>query len=107
MFEMVDWIILLIVDYTNSEESGTFPREIRQIIRATENLAVIGALTGMAIHSKNAYMDFMENSRASQFSSHLDAKAALTSRMQGNMFNGGIYWSLRCLAIGGVFSWVQ
>lgn len=90
--------------FCNSEKYGTFPNEIAQIISITENAAAIGALAGIGIHSKNAYMDFMQNSRASKFSSHLDAKADLTSRLKSNTVRGGLYWSLRCVAVGFTFS---
>lgn len=90
--------------FYHSEKYGTFPDEIRHVMSVTENAATIGAFAGLGVHSKNAYMDFMENSRASKFSSHLDAKADLTSRMQTNMFRGGLYWSLRCVAVGFTFS---
>lgn len=91
-------------DFINSEKYGTMPKEIGQIVTTTENMAIFGAFTGLGIHSKNAYMDFMSNNRPSQFASHLDAKTELTSRMEGNMFRGGLYWSLRCLAVGFTFS---
>lgn len=78
--------------------------EVGKIITTTEDCGVFGTFLGVGIHSSNAYKDFMHNNRASQFSSHLDAKAELTGRLQSNMIRGAFYWSLRSVAIGFTFS---
>lgn len=69
------------------------------MITYTETGIVSGAFFGTMIFSKNTFMDFMGNSRATQYSSHLDAKDDLNRRMYRNMLVGGFQWTWRCAAI--------
>lgn len=85
-------------------EYGRIPAELANVLSATQNGVIGGALLGTAIYSKNTFMDFMENSRATQFKNHLDAKAELNARMHRTMIVGGFSWTWRCLAVSFAYS---
>lgn len=74
------------------------------MLSVTQNSLIFGTFAGVSIWSKNAFMDFMENNRASQFTSHLDAKDALNNRMYQSMTIGTINWTWRCVVVSLTFS---
>lgn len=87
-------------------EYGRLSREVANVISITQNSSMFGVFAGITIFSKNTFMDFIENNRATHFKSHIDAKDELTNRMNRTMFLGGVSWTWRCLAVGFVYSYV-
>lgn len=67
---------------------------------------IFGCATGGAIHFKNQYMDFMENAYASQYRSHLDAKAAISSRMLSGAIRGAFVWGTKCTILTSTYAYV-
>lgn len=69
-----------------------------------QNGVIMGGMIGFGIHSKNNYMDFMENARASQYKRHTDAKADLTNRMFKGGVRGAFTWGMKCFYISLTFA---
>lgn len=65
---------------------------------------IFGCATGGAIHFKNQYMDFMENAYASQYKSHLDAKAAISSKMLNGAIRGAFVWGTKCTILSTTYA---
>lgn len=64
---------------------------------------VFGTTAGAAIHFKNQYMDFMENATASQYKWHLDAKAALSSKMMNGAIRGAFVWGTKSIVLSSTY----
>lgn len=64
----------------------------------------MGATLGGLIHSKNQYMDFMENAEASKYKWHLDAKADLSRRMIHGAVRGAGIWGVKSIAVTTTFA---
>ena len=77
--------------------------EVSSFITVVQSAVVFGAAVGGAIHSKNQYMDFMENAYASQYRSHLDAKAAITSKMVNGAIRGGLVWGIKSVILSSTY----
>lgn len=67
----------------------------------------MGVTVGGLIHSKNHYMDFMENASASKYKWHTDAKADLSSRMVRGAMRGAYVWGVKSLAVSTSFALVS
>lgn len=85
-------------------EYGGFSQEMASMIAYVQNSVIIGSALGGAIFSKNQYMDFMENARASQYKWHLDAKADLTNRMVKGCIKGAFTWGIKSFIISTTFA---
>lgn len=59
---------------------------------------------GGIIFSKNQYMDFMENARASQYKWHTDAKADLVNRMFKGGIRGAFTWGVKSFYVTFTFA---
>lgn len=64
---------------------------------------VFGCAIGAAIHSKNHYMEFMENASAYQYKSHLDAKAAISSKMINGAIRGAFAWGIKSTILASTY----
>lgn len=64
---------------------------------------LFGSTVGAAIHFKNQYMDFMENATASQYKWHMDAKAALSSKMMNGAIRGAFVWGTKGLILSSTY----
>lgn len=79
-------------------------QEMASLLAYTQNAVIMGILIGGSIHSKNQYMDFMENATASQYKWHLDAKADLTNKMLKGGFRGAYIWGVKSFIISATFA---
>lgn len=64
---------------------------------------MFGTPIGAVIHSKNQYMDFMENARAYQYKWHFEAKSALTSKMLKGGARGACIWGYKSTILATTF----
>lgn len=64
---------------------------------------LFGSATGAAIHFMNQYMDFMESASASQYRSHLDAKAALSAKTVNGAIRGALVWGTKSLILSSTY----
>lgn len=78
----------------SSEYEGVTP-EVASFIGWVEHGFIVGAPIGSIVQAKNRYMDFMENAKAYQYKSHLDAKAELSSKMIQGALRGGYIWGVK------------
>lgn len=85
-------------------EYGSFPPEMASMIAYMQNGTIIGVMTGGAIYTRNQYMDFMENARASQYKWHFEAKDDLTKKMVNGGIRGAIAWGIRSFVISTTFA---
>lgn len=74
------------------------------MIAYTQNSVFFGFATGAGIFSKNQYIDFMENARASQYKWHFDAKSDLTNRMVKGGIRGAFTWGTKSFIISATFA---
>lgn len=84
-------------------EYSAISPEVASFASWVQNAAIIGCATGSIIHSKNQYMDFMENAEASRYKSHLDAKADLSNRMIKGSIRGASIWGVRSVAVAATY----
>lgn len=68
--------------------------------------SIFGATIGGAIHFKNQYMDFMESASASQYKWHLDAKAALSTKMVNGAIRGAFVWGTKSVMCSSTYGQV-
>lgn len=66
--------------------------------------AYSGSTIGGVIHSKNQYMEFMENATASQYKWHLDAKAALSTKMINGAIRGAYVWGIKTTILSATYA---
>lgn len=74
------------------------------ITSVVQNVFLLATITGAGIHSKNQYMDFMENATASKYKWHTDAKADLSRKMASGAIRGAGIWGVKSLAISSTFA---
>lgn len=67
--------------------------------------ALLGPTVGGAIYSKNQYMEFMENATASQYKWHLDAKAALSTKMINGAIRGAFVWGAKTTILSATYGY--
>lgn len=90
----------------NSSEYGAPSSQIGNITSIIQNGFFFGIVMGGAVHSKNQYMDFMENTSASKYKWHHDAKAALNNQLVKAAIRGAYAWGKKCLAVTTTFAYV-
>lgn len=85
------------------EHEGVSPT-VSNFYTIIEGGIFFGVVTGMSIHAKGKYVEFMESQRPQQYASHLDAKADLTGRIQRGVSRGALEWGIRSFAVTFTFS---
>lgn len=78
--------------------------EIRWLTVLSSSAFFTGCGVGCFIFSRHTYLEFMRKGHASQFASHLDAKALLTNNMMASMAYGAFMWGSRTTIIA--FTWL-
>lgn len=85
------------------EHEGVSPT-VSNFCTTIEGSIFFGLITGMSIHAKGKYVEFMESQRPQQYASHLDAKADLSGRIQRGVARGAFEWGIRSVAVTFTFS---
>lgn len=97
----INQLFLLFSDYNQISP------ELSSFVSIIQGGIVLGVTVGGLIHSKNHYMDFMENASASKYKWHTDAKADLSSRMVRGAMRGAYVWGVKSLAVSTSFALVS
>uniref|UniRef100_A0A1B0GMI0 Complex I assembly factor TIMMDC1, mitochondrial n=1 Tax=Phlebotomus papatasi TaxID=29031 RepID=A0A1B0GMI0_PHLPP len=80
--------------FTMNSEDGV-SSELTSIQQAGFMGIFVGACYGGFLHSRKAYLDFMERNLATSFSSHLDAKKKLQHAVTMSFAKGAFRWGWR------------
>lgn len=79
---------------------------MQSMINYTQNGIMFGGFVGASIFSKNQYVDFLKNERASQFKWHWEAKRELTNRLTRDAIRGALLWGGKSTIVATTFGYV-
>ncbi|KAJ6640224.1 hypothetical protein Bhyg_12974 [Pseudolycoriella hygida] len=86
------------------DDIGTISPELNSVHQS----AFLGFLTGVVmggfIHSREAYVNFMENNQATSFKSHFDAKKKLQDAVTISFAKGAVRWGWRLALFTGSYT---
>ncbi|KAF4516796.1 hypothetical protein B566_EDAN004635 [Ephemera danica] len=79
----------------STDEFGNTSPEVVSVLQAGMLGLFTGGCIGGFIHSRNAYLNFMETNQATAFTSHLEAKKKLQDKVTINFGKGAFKWGWR------------
>ncbi|XP_031637861.1 uncharacterized protein LOC116350256 [Contarinia nasturtii] len=88
---------------TEANKYGALSHEVTSVINYIQNGVLFGSFVGISIFTKNQYVDFVHNERASQYKWHLDAKRELTNRWCKGAVSGAATWGIKCTIVAATF----
>lgn len=93
-----------VVKLFQKDEYDNYSPELGNIYQTTVLTGFVGACYGGFIHSRDAYLSFIEKNEASKYADHFEAKKKLQDHVTINFFKGALRWSWRLALFGGLYT---
>nr|BAN20975.1 conserved hypothetical protein [Riptortus pedestris] len=93
-----------VINIFKKDQYDNFSPEFSQIYQTTVLSGFIGACYGGFLHSRDAYLSFIERNEAAKYTDHFEAKKKLQDHVTINFFKGALRWSWRIALFGGLYT---